>query len=261
ADPAPLIQSFYMDSECQKKLVIDGVITVVDSKHLPLHLKEKGSEGDIRGAHGEISEAVKQISYADRILLNKIDLVGVNEIVSLKKSVSQLNAAAVVYECVKANVNIQDLLNIKAFDPSKFTSLNYGDLNNQSTILIERDSDGKILKKKGLLDLRKKLTPSTKGSRNIATYSMIAEEAIDLAKFNLWIADLMQTRGADIFRMKGILNISGYEERFIFHGVHMVFDGTRGEKWGVEKRRSKMVVIGVGLLKEELEVGFTTTIA
>eukprot|EP01033_Poteriospumella_lacustris_P003134 gene3134-2307_t len=94
ADPAPLIQSFYMDSECQKRMRLDCVLTVVDSKHLPIHLAQHqyeevrrksglptssdgGSDGGSggSGAHGGVPEAVLQISFADKVVLNKTDLV------------------------------------------------------------------------------------------------------------------------------------------------------------------------------------------
>ncbi len=38
ADPAPVIQSLMVDEECKRKLRLDSVLTLVDAKHLPLHL-------------------------------------------------------------------------------------------------------------------------------------------------------------------------------------------------------------------------------
>mmetsp|Transcript_28503 Transcript_28503/g.31137 ORF Transcript_28503/g.31137 Transcript_28503/m.31137 type:complete len:426 (-) Transcript_28503:950-2227(-) len=261
ADPAPLIQSFYMDSECQKKLVIDGIVTVVDVKHLPLHLTSENGKSR-KGAHGEISEAIKQISYADRILLNKTDLITADELTALKRSVLNLNPTAVIFECTNAHVNIKELLNIQAFDPSKFTALNYGQLKNDQNILIERDSNGKILKKKRMIEVRKKLDQTVeRASNSVSTFSLTAEDPVDLKRFNVWIAELLQLRGSNIFRMKGILNVKDFDERFVFHAVHMVFDGARGAKWADEQRLSKIVVIGVDLEKEEFEVGFTSTLA
>src|SRR5262249_18781052 len=57
--------------------------------------------------------------------------------------------------------------------------------------------------------------------------SMGIEEAraLDARKVNDWLSYLLQNHGEDILRMKGVLNIKGDERRYVFHGVHMMFDG------------------------------------
>ena len=56
----------------------------------------------------------------------------------------------------------------------------------------------------------------------------------------------------------GILNISGYDEQFIMHGVHMIFNGEKGRKWKVDERRvSRLVFIGRNLNAAELDQHFT----
>lgn len=55
----------------------------------------------------------------------------------------------------------------------------------------------------------------------------------------------------------GILNIFGYEEQFIMHGVHMIFNGERGSAWRDEQsRRSKIVFIGKNLNADEMDSDF-----
>lgn len=46
--------------------------------------------------------------------------------------------------------------------------------------------------------------------------------ALDFNRLNAWVAELLKTRGPDIYRMKGVLNVQGEEDRFVFQGVHMV---------------------------------------
>lgn len=90
-------------------------------------------------------------------------------------------------------------------------------------------------------------------------YSVGLEEegAMDIDKLNEWIGYLLQYKGPDIFRMKGILNVYGKEERFVFQGVHMLFDATSDRKWKPgEKRLNQMVFIGKKLNREELREGF-----
>jgi G3E family GTPase len=69
---------------------------------------------------------------------------------------------------------------------------------------------------------------------------------------------LLQRDGENIYRFKGILSISGYDEQFIMHGVHMIFNGEKGGLWKPnQKRISKIVFIGVNLNADELDQHFT----
>jgi G3E family GTPase len=252
ADPAPLIQSFYMDSECQKRMRVDSVITVVDCKHLPLHLSSKDQKV---GVHGDISEAIRQISYADRIILNKTDLVGNHDMQSLKKSISDINPFAKMFECVRGHVDIAELLNIGAFDAKRFHSLYSETI--PKAIFIQRDEKGKISKEKIRVKIGAANVSSRKGS--ISSFSFVTSQPIDINKFNEWISLILQTSGAKIYRMKGILHMQGYEEIFVCHGVHMIFDGEKtNTKWGA-KKDSKLVFIGPDLNKDQLEEGFKST--
>merc|ERR1712036_120764 len=67
ADPAPVAQTFFADDFVQKVMRLDGILTLVDAKHVIPHLDEEKPEG-------VENEAVEQIAFADRILLNKCDL-------------------------------------------------------------------------------------------------------------------------------------------------------------------------------------------
>jgi hypothetical protein len=55
--------------------------------------------------------------------------------------------------------------------------------------------------------------------------------ALDPNKVNDWLSYLLQSRGQDILRMKGVLNLKGEDRRYVFHGVHMVFDGQLERPW------------------------------
>jgi G3E family GTPase len=50
----------------------------------------------------------------------------------------------------------------------------------------------------------------------ITSASFVIDGAMDLQKLNLWLGMLLQARGDDIYRMKGILNIKHNKERFVF---------------------------------------------
>jgi G3E family GTPase len=85
---------------------------------------------------------------------------------------------------------------------------------------------------------------------------------LDPNKLNDWLSYLLQSRGQDILRMKGVLNIKGEPRRYVFHGVHMVYDGQLERPWPpAAPRRSRLVFIGRHLDRGELEAGFESCIA
>ncbi|MEY4200915.1 MAG: hypothetical protein RLZZ265_2655 [Verrucomicrobiota bacterium] len=91
----------------------------------------------------------------------------------------------------------------------------------------------------------------------------ITEDApLDPKQLNAWLSELLATKGADIFRMKGILNVVGTANRFVFQGVHMLFDGKADRPWkDGEHRVSRMVFIGRNLDRAALTTGFRNCLA
>lgn len=65
ANPAPIIQTFYAEENIFNEVKLDGVVTLVDAKHAGFHLDEVKPQG-------VVNEAVEQIAYADRIIVNKV---------------------------------------------------------------------------------------------------------------------------------------------------------------------------------------------
>src|SRR5215210_6103636 len=78
ADPGPVAQTFFMDDEVQSKTTIDGIVTLVDAKHVLLHW--------------DSHEVQEQIAFADVILLNKTDLVTPAELDALERRIRKMNA-------------------------------------------------------------------------------------------------------------------------------------------------------------------------
>jgi G3E family GTPase len=85
--------------------------------------------------------------------------------------------------------------------------------------------------------------------------------ALDPDKVNEWLSYLLQSRGQDILRMKGVLNFRGEPRRYVFHGVHMIFDGRLERPWDGGPRGNRLVFIGRGLDRSELEAGFESCVA
>jgi G3E family GTPase len=97
--------------------------------------------------------------------------------------------------------------------------------------------------------------------QEISSIGISDPRPLDARKVNDWLSYLLQSRGADILRMKGVLNIRGEKRRYVFHGVHMMFDGRPDRPWDEAPRASNLVFIGRKLDRQELEAGFASCIA
>ena len=85
---------------------------------------------------------------------------------------------------------------------------------------------------------------------------------LNLRKFNLWIGNLLQTQGPDIFRSKGILYFSDQNERIVFQGVHMLFDAKPDRlSKNNEQKRNQLIFIGRNLDRKMLNDGFKNCLA
>lgn len=84
---------------------------------------------------------------------------------------------------------------------------------------------------------------------------------LDLERFQSWLRELLASKGTDIFRMKGILSFRGMSQRYVFQGVHMLFDGREDRAWGNEPRRNSLIFIGRHLDRDELNAGFNACLA
>ena len=96
---------------------------------------------------------------------------------------------------------------------------------------------------------------------DVTSVGIKIEGDLDPDRFNEWIGHLLQTRGPDIFRMKGILSIAGVPNRHVFQGIHMLFDSEPDKPWKDEIRRNEMIFIGRHLDQQELVKGFESCLA
>jgi G3E family GTPase len=106
ADPAPVVQTFFVDDEVREELSLDALITLVDARHVHLHLDDS-------------EECQEQIAFADVILLNKIDLVGESELDQLEQRIRAMNRFAKIYRTQQSALALDKLLDIRAFDLDK----------------------------------------------------------------------------------------------------------------------------------------------
>ena len=100
ADPAPVAQTFFVDDDVQKHFTLDGIVTLVDAKHVEQRLDEEKPEG-------AENEAVEQVAFADRLLLNKADLVSDADLDRVERRLRDINKYAPVFRCERANVTME----------------------------------------------------------------------------------------------------------------------------------------------------------
>ncbi len=347
ADPGPVAQTFFMDTEMQEKLQLDSVTTLVDAKHIWQHIDDS-------------DEAREQIAFADVILLNKIDLVTEGELEQLEARIRSMNAAAKIYRTKDAVVEMDKILNVGGFDLDRamevdpqFMEPEYpfewaGVYNlsvgthelvlqegpdptmkvalvpvNASTdealeaavepvVMVFSDDEhelsaGGTLQPSGRLialnltadELRfevqigrsgtyalftehhpdefqaqlfgsdtlvkpvveREFKPDHEHDDEVTSVGITTPGDLDPDRLNDWISTLLRTKGPDIFRMKGILSIKGQRDRFVFQGVHMLFDGRPDRPWGIEPRYNSLIFIGRNLDRAELTEGFEACLA
>ena len=107
ADPAPVAQTFFVDDEMAAQLKLDAIVTVVDAKHLLPHLDEE--------TDGVENEALEQLAFADRIVLNKIDLADDDELSEVESRIQEVNPLAPIIRTQHGKVNLDAILDVGAF--------------------------------------------------------------------------------------------------------------------------------------------------
>ena len=345
ADPGPVAQTFFMDAELRDALSLDGVVTLVDSKHVLLHIDDS-------------DEVKEQIAFADVILLNKIDLISSTELDQLEARIHSMNAAAKIYRTRDATIDMDKVLNLGGFDlnralevdpkfmepeypfewsglyelsagnyrfvlksgPDPVMKINFRsvatasesamrdaiedavlvfsdqEVDFQSGATIEPSDDLAQIDLAGdeatyilrvpvagayvlftehhpdefeafVADpegervepsLTREYKPDHEHDEEVTSVAINTPGDLDFKKFDDWLGELLSKHGQDIFRMKGVLSFSDAEERFVFQGVHMLFDGRMDRPWREGERSNSLIFIGRNLDREALTTGFST---
>ena len=208
ADPAPVAQTFFVDAEVAEKTKLDGIVTVADAHHL---------EAQLADSH----EAAEQIAFADIILLNKIDLVDAETLSRVEARIKSMNPYAKIVRSEKCAVSLDTVLGQNAFDLKRVLEIEPDFLDEDHA--HEHDDD-------------------------VTSISLQSDTPLDPAKFQGWFSRLLQEKGQDILRSKGILDIEGEQDRYVIQGVHMLMEGGLMGPWpSGQPRRSRLVFIGRGL--------------
>lgn len=263
ANPAPIIQTFYAEDQVFNDVKLDGVVTLVDAKHAGFHLDEVKPKGIV-------NEAVEQIAYADRIIVNKTDLVGEPEIATLVQRIRNINRMANLKRTEYGKVDLDYVLGIGGFDLERIESVvnaegakeDDHDHDHDHEHDHDHDHDHHHHHHHDEHDHAHEHHDGHNSHDHshdpgVSSVSIVCEGNLDLEKANMWLGTLLLERSEDIYRMKGLLSVQGMNERFVFQGVHDIFQGSPDRLWGEdEPRTNKIVFIGKNLDAQELEKGF-----
>ncbi|GAB4228554.1 MAG: GTP-binding protein [Kiloniellaceae bacterium] len=240
ADPAPILQTIMSDPLLSERFRLDGVIATVDAVNgmatLDRHI-----------------ESVKQAAVADRILLTKSDLADTEALNALEERLRELNPAAPILRVVQGEIAPAELFNAGLYDPTTKTTdvqrwlkaeayEEHGDLHHPHH---GHDHDH------GHHDHGH---DPNRHDESIRAFCLSYEKPLDWERFNSWVEMLITLHGADILRIKGILNVDGVEDPIVIHGVQHVFHPpVRLEAWPDETRSSRIVFIVRDLKPEMFE--------
>ena len=216
ADPAPVVQTFFVDEDVRDKVKLDAVVTVIDA----MHFLDQVDDGH---------EVAEQVAFADVIVLNKTDLVDGDGLGRVKAKIRSINRFAAIHETVQSGVALDEVLDCGAFDLNRVLEF-------EPTLLSGEDDH--------------------EHDQSIVSVSLKTASPIDPERFSAWIRDFIMKRGTDVLRSKGILGLAGQPDRHVFQGVHMVMDSSTGAPWGEGPRESRLVFIGRNLDAGELEKAF-----
>ncbi|KAK7390748.1 hypothetical protein VNO78_18797 [Psophocarpus tetragonolobus] len=260
ANPAPIIQTFYAEENIFNDVKLDGVVTLVDAKHAGFHLDEVKPKG-------VVNEAVEQIAYADRIIVNKTDLVAESNIASLVQRIRKINSLAHLKRTEYGKVNLDYVLGIGGFDLERIeNAISDEDAKEDHGHSHEHghghhDHDHHHHHHDHSHDHKHEHhnhhSHDHTHDPGVSSVSIVCEGSLDLEKANMWLGTLLLDRSEDIYRMKGLLSVQGMNERFVFQGVHDIFQGSPERLWKPDEPRiNKIVFIGKNLDAKELEKGF-----
>ena len=217
ADPAPIAQTFFVDQEVADRTKLDAIVTVADAVHLDTQL-------------GDHHEAEEQIAFADVVLLNKTDLIKKEGLERVETRIRKINPYAKIIHTTRCEAPLDEIVGLNAFSLDRVLEV--------EPDFLESDHDHEH-------------------DDDITSISFVSDTPLDFEKFQNWFGKLLQTKGQDILRSKGILDFADIEERYVIQGVHMLMDGSPMGAWpeGIP-RSSRVVFIGRNIENMGLKEGF-----
>ena len=254
ADPGPVAQTFFVDEDVKAKTQLDSVTALVDAKHVMARLDDS-------------KEAREQVAFADRIILNKVDLVTETELVAVEARLRRLNPLAPITRATRADVPLDQVLGLGGFDLGRILDINpefanpahgeAGHVHDEHCGHDHHDHDHGHSHAHGHEHDHAHSARGHAHEDDIKGISLSLERPMDGTKFTAWLDRLLGEQGQNILRAKGIIDVHGEDRRLVFQAVHMILEGDLQKPWGANERRwSRAVFIGRDLDEAALKAGF-----
>lgn len=221
ANPAPVAEVFYFDHRISSEFYVDGIITVVDPINIEIDIEDN-------------EECYKQIAYADMFIFNKSDIATDEQKSKAKSLVKLVNPITRFSDAEHGKVDIAKILGIGSRQNKEISLDNKHEEEHHEGVHHHHSSP-------------------------VDSESIVLKGAMNQGKLRYWLSTLIFDRADFIYRMKGIINVSGSDEKLIFQSVHRLFEDGLGGKWQEsEERINKIVFIGENLDRNELIEGMTS---
>ena len=232
ADPAPIVQLLLNNPLVSHFLRLDTVVTTVDAVNAPQQLDRQ-------------YEAVKQVALADRLLITKRDLV--EDIVTLKLRLQRLNPGAGIEAVDHGEIDPANLFGAGLIDPEK-KSIDVARWLNEHAFTGPHAHAGHSHHEHAHHD-----HGHHDHDASIISFMLAFDEPLDWMAVTHWLAHLRNARGADLLRVKGILNLRDEPAPIVIHGVHHVFHPPVAlAAWPDSDRRSRIVFITRGIARADV---------
>lgn len=217
ADPNPVAQTFFVDEEISSRFALDAIVTLADAKHIDAHLDEVDH-------NGVGTQAADQIAFADRIVVNKVDLATEQQLGRLEQRIRGINATAEIITSSYSAVDLEQILGIGAFDLTRTVAADPAWLDDSKHV----------------------------HEPSLTSVGIELDGDLDGAALQGWLTGYVESHGDDLYRLKGVLAVDGDDRRFVLQGIHRMFDLAPSAPWGRDRRTSKIVFIGRDLDRTEL---------
>ncbi len=228
ADPSQIIDLFISNSEIQRNFIINSVICLTDSRNLKTTLEKE-------------PEAFKQLVLSDIVILNKVDLLNINETGSLHDLIAQINPMAEILETSHGQTNGSPILTKEAYSQKHIeeSTLSFDTIKiSLHEIMMHNKSGG---------------WKKNKHRHDIQAEGFIFEACFDPELFNIWMSSFIYFNQNDLYRVKGILYFKDSQKRYVFQAVKGSCVFEQGSEWrSDEEKFSKIVFIGKFINRKEL---------
>jgi G3E family GTPase len=236
ANPGPVAQTFFVDAEVGAHFMLDAIVTVVDAHHAMTQLDD-------------YEEAQRQVGFADKILVSKIDLVNEEQLNLLKQRLIQMNPRAPIVPCDFGKIAIDEIFDIKGFNLNAHLILDPQFLKQDQSKHDEHHDHAHCDESCDRHD-HEHHHHHSHHTDDIAAFVFKSSRPFNTERLDYFLGGLVQEFGPIMLRYKGVLYMEHADRKVIFQGVHQIMGTDVGVKWADdEEKESKLVFIGKNLPK------------